>query len=289
MRTSEVFLNNGHYYQTNKKSKEDLLSTSSTPAKTVLEFNNRFMNNGKFVYDYGSAEYTPAFSAVSQIIVNKGSMWFVVGARHEEPAPDPKVAVNIANVAFYVTSSFRNFGYIQVSGARSHLASFHIRKLIEPITGPAKAFIVNRGQIRLEKASWALRDNIRGGGCISITDGAELILNGSIKYHNRQKICFDPHTENATLHIEVHREVRPFSRKLHGFSKNCVIKFNETMRKFEYRGSDLLFWTKKEEWAFKFNIGPNYDVSQFLWADDAIVYNGNITKTVPAKCRAKDR
>lgn len=287
MRVDGTFVNQGNYYQTNKEGMRSPFNTSSTPATTVFKFKNRFMNDGIFRYDYDSAEYTPTFSAIAKTFVNNGDMFFMAGSLHKEPERSPEDAEQVADISFSVSRFFRNFGYIQVSGTDSHVTTLQIKKLLGPVPHSARPFIMNRGHIRLKKATLALRDKIRGAGCISITSGGQLILDDRIKYHNKQMICFDGYLANATLNIQVHYGARPFFQELHGFARNCVIKFTESLSKFEYSGSDLLFWTRKKHWAYKFRIGSNYEPSQFKWVNDTLVYNGDVSFMRPYKCGAR--
>lgn len=284
MRTSEVFVNNGIYYQTSKKSCLESESTFDVAADTMIEFYNRFMNNGVFVYDYSTAKLVPKFVALSGKIVNTGDMWFYVGALGGPPVPP---SPRTADVSFLVDENFRNFGYIEVSGIGSHVATLEMRRLLSPHLHTNRPFVMNRGHILLKQAAWDLSTNIRGYGCISITDGAHLFLDDRIEYPKKQKINFDPVSGTATLNIDVHDGGKVFYQELFGFSQNCVIRFSEDMHRIKYRGSSLLLWRARQHRYYEFKIGPNYNFLSFVWSGNTVTYKEAAPKARPKKCEPR--
>lgn len=276
--TERKFINNGIYYQTVSESPKELNASCFRAAATYMEFSNINMNSGIFIYDYAHARSNPTFVALAKTLVNTGNMWFVVGALEFTYSHD------VPDVCFLVSDSFRNFGYIEVSGSGSHVASFKLRRRPEPAVPSKMSFIVNRGHIRLRQTNLSLMDNIRGYGCISLTDGANLFLDDRIRYPKKQKIFFNPESTAATLHIAVHNGGKSFSQELSGFSSNCVIKFSKAMLGFEYRASSLFIWRMTKRRAYEFKIGPNYKSLSFKRKGKRFIYTEAAPKNVPHKC-----
>lgn len=276
--TQKKFVNHGIFYQTSSRSPMEPKPSTEERAFTRLEFANRYMNGGRFIYDYSSAYTTPSFMAISKKIINLGDMWFVIGAIVEQ-SPD-----DMADVTLLAHEQFRNFGYIEVSGTGSHVASLNITQGLPDTSDLEKKSIINRGHILLKQTVWELKTNIRGYGCISLTDGAHLSLDDRIEYPKKQKIFFDPESTNATLHIHVHDGGKLFQQELFGFSKNCVITFSEDMNFFEYHGRSLFFWRGPKDKAYQFIIGPNYNRLKFEWSGRALIYRNAASKVIPQKC-----
>lgn len=288
METETKFVNNGIFFQTSDRNPEAPRRTIDKPALSRLQFDNRFMNNGDFIYDYSSAYSTSTFVAFSKRIVNLGNMWFEIGAVLGRPADDS------ADVWFQAQERFRNLGYIEIAGKGPHVASLKITKgLLGPSdtvpTDMRKFSIVNRGHILLRQAAWELKTNIRGYGCVSLTDGAHLSLDDRIHYFMKQKIFFNPKSAIATLHIDVHNGGHFFRHNLFGFSENCVILFSEVMRWFEYRDSSLFVYRGTRHRSYELKIGPNYDPGSFEFDQDdkAIIYKGTAPKVIPKKCERR--
>lgn len=287
--TSYEFDNAGQYYQTDKSN--SIAASSDEAAISSFDSRFRFLNSGTFIFDYAHSKQAPKFALKSPQVINIGEMWFEIGGpkrKHRKHFDTfPRLEGN-TDVSIVTSKFFQNKGHILVAGTESHLAKLEIlliRKIEEERRAPG---MWNEGHIQLKYVIWVVEQLINGWGCISLGDGAYLVLKDDIDNPNMQTIYMDPQSSKATFGIYVTDRATSFKQELVGFEENCFIHFSTFMKAFEYAGDTLRFSQDGEFYLHQIIIGYGYSKEYFKFDGLKLTYSERVIKSRPIKCATKN-